>query len=601
MPFIPLILGIVTAVSGYLGYQALQPEETQPLGAFSDPFLSIQLAPSPSDGYVLYSDGTDNYWDTATAGSGGSGLFEYDSATDTITPILASTSNTALLQMTAFIASSTATSSVFVNASTTNLTVSGNLWGNLTGNADTATALAANGANCASGNSPLGVDASGAVESCFDVWTEAENTAAGYGTGSVTSVAATVPTGWTISGTPITTAGTLAFGYDTGYAAVLTASTSEWATAYGWGDHSTQGYLTTVASSSLSISNWTNGYVLQASTTASGGFDWVATSTLGITEGEWTDAGTSLYPTETSDQVVIGSNTPVALSSLTVVATSSDTSHILTVQSDALDELFYVDNNYSVNINSDLNILSGWDVYLGNGQTFTWGDGSVRVAGNASNEDMYFHTSNAIRATIDDTGLGIGTTSPEAELDVWGDSGSKIITLFSDTGSKFMEMLNTGVTTLLGAWDFGGATSFELPNGSNPTVNATGEIALSTSTNALSVATSTSALELPLYPPMAFQYASSSWTSTSTVQYPTLSNFGEVITSGICNADGTGKIRVGDGTNYSNLVSLSSGTTTVSFTSNNKFNSGGELVKIEIGTPTTLTTVSCKFERYYTR
>jgi hypothetical protein len=37
-----------------------------------------------------------------------------------------------------------------------------------------------NGANCASGNSPLGVDASGAVESCFDVWTEAENTAAGY-------------------------------------------------------------------------------------------------------------------------------------------------------------------------------------------------------------------------------------------------------------------------------------------------------------------------------------------------------------------------------------------------------------------------------------
>ena len=40
-----------------------------------------------------------------------------------------------------------------------------------------------------------------------------------------------------------------------------------------------------VASSSLAISNWTNGYVLQASTTASGGFDWVATSTLGIGGG----------------------------------------------------------------------------------------------------------------------------------------------------------------------------------------------------------------------------------------------------------------------------------------------------------------------------
>lgn len=46
--------------------------------------------------------------------------------------------------------------------------------------AATATALSANGANCTAGSSPLGVDASGAVESCFDVWTEAENTSAAY-------------------------------------------------------------------------------------------------------------------------------------------------------------------------------------------------------------------------------------------------------------------------------------------------------------------------------------------------------------------------------------------------------------------------------------
>lgn len=37
---------------------------------------------------------------------------------------------------------------------------------NISGNAGTATALAANGANCSAGNYPLGVDASGAVESC---------------------------------------------------------------------------------------------------------------------------------------------------------------------------------------------------------------------------------------------------------------------------------------------------------------------------------------------------------------------------------------------------------------------------------------------------
>jgi len=50
----------------------------------------------------------------------------------------------------------------------------GSATGSISGNAGTATALAANGANCSSGNAPLGVDASGAVESCFDVATQAE-------------------------------------------------------------------------------------------------------------------------------------------------------------------------------------------------------------------------------------------------------------------------------------------------------------------------------------------------------------------------------------------------------------------------------------------
>ena len=46
--------------------------------------------------------------------------------------------------------------------------------------ADEATALAANGANASAGQAILGVDASGAAEGAFDVWTEAENTSAGY-------------------------------------------------------------------------------------------------------------------------------------------------------------------------------------------------------------------------------------------------------------------------------------------------------------------------------------------------------------------------------------------------------------------------------------
>ena len=105
------------------------------------------------------------------------------------------------------------------------------------------------------------------------------------GSGTVTSVNASVPTGWTVSGNPVTTTGTLAFAYDTGYGAVLTASTTEWATAYSWGDHSAQGYLTDITSQSIEnlsdVATITNTYgdLLYWNGTA-----WadIATSSLGL-------------------------------------------------------------------------------------------------------------------------------------------------------------------------------------------------------------------------------------------------------------------------------------------------------------------------------
>jgi hypothetical protein len=142
---------------------------------------------------------------------------------------LAPTTTITTLLNNGFISQASSTISAMLHAT-------GGVTGALTGNADTATALAANGGNCSAGNSPLGVDTLGAVENCFDVWTEAENTSAGYtsNTGTVTSVAQTVPTGLTISGSPVTTTGTLAIAYDTGYssAGLLTASTTNWNSFY---------------------------------------------------------------------------------------------------------------------------------------------------------------------------------------------------------------------------------------------------------------------------------------------------------------------------------------------------------------------------------
>lgn len=66
----------------------------------------------------------------------------------------------------------------------------------------------------------------------------------GGGTGSVTSVGLTVPTGFTVTGSPVTSAGTLALRFASGYSLPTTAKQAHWDTAYGWGDHAQAGYLT---------------------------------------------------------------------------------------------------------------------------------------------------------------------------------------------------------------------------------------------------------------------------------------------------------------------------------------------------------------------
>lgn len=52
------------------------------------------------------------------------------------------------------------------------------------------------------------------------------------GTGTVTSVALSAPTGFAVTGSPITSTGTLALAFDTGYALPTTAKQTEWDTAY---------------------------------------------------------------------------------------------------------------------------------------------------------------------------------------------------------------------------------------------------------------------------------------------------------------------------------------------------------------------------------
>ena len=97
--------------------------------------------------------------------------------------------------------------------------------------------------------------------------------------GSVTSVGMTVPTGLSISGSPITGSGTLALTFAPGYSIPSDASQSNWNTAYNWGDHVLGGYqsqsdiLDAFAALTNSSGVLTNN--------GSGGLTWTAVGDLG--------------------------------------------------------------------------------------------------------------------------------------------------------------------------------------------------------------------------------------------------------------------------------------------------------------------------------
>lgn len=68
-------------------------------------------------------------------------------------------------------------------------------------------------------------------------------------TGGVTSVDMSVPTGFAISGNPVTSSGTLALTFASGYSLPTTTKQGQWDTAYSWGNHASAGYLTTAVTS----------------------------------------------------------------------------------------------------------------------------------------------------------------------------------------------------------------------------------------------------------------------------------------------------------------------------------------------------------------
>lgn len=167
-----------------------------------------------------------------------------------------------------------------------------------------------------------------------DTWT-LDTAAYTTNTGTVTSVGVSVPTGLSVTGSPVTASGSIAISYSAGYSIPTTAKQTNWDAAYGWGNHASAGYSTlalgTAAGAALAASGAAGSATTAAKSdhvhpfptatnvgavAASGGAASGLTLNDGYTEEVFAVTGTApaLSPTNGSIQtwVLSGNSTPTA-------------------------------------------------------------------------------------------------------------------------------------------------------------------------------------------------------------------------------------------------------------------------------------------------
>ena len=196
----------------------------------------------------------------------------------------------------------------------------------------------------ASASSVAGFNANGCLISLtlgtnlsFDASTNTLNATGGGGTGTVTSVSMTVPTGLSISGSPITTSGTLALSLTSGYVIPTTTEETNWNTAY----------TNRITSAVLPLSIASNAISISQATTSTNGYlsstDWNTFNSKG--SGTVTSVGLSMPSAFTVTSSPITTSGTIAITGAGTTAQYIDGTGAL--QTFATQQVFFFQNTAS--------------------------------------------------------------------------------------------------------------------------------------------------------------------------------------------------------------------------------------------------------------
>ena len=278
------------------------------------------------------------------------------------------------------------------------------------------------------------------------------------GTGTVTSVAATVPTGFTISGSPITSSGTLAIAYGAGYQGYTTTEASKLAgiEAGATADQTASEILTAIktvdgAASGLDadLLDGQHGSYYYAASNPSGYTTYTANQAVDTTSsptfaGLTVDTNT-LYVDATNNRVGIGELTPDA--QLHITASSGDT--VLILEADPTN----TDENDTPYIIFRADGSTGTTALIGlvgnSGDHATGTEANALLLEGTGSRAVQIAPGSAVSTHFDaDGNVGIGTTSPTQTLEVRSSSDATIQAVRTGSSTLTLKAEASGLATI---------------------------------------------------------------------------------------------------------------------------------------------------------